>query len=366
MRAKSLILLFVALGCGMIAAVAVSKAVMDDGSGGPAEAMVEIFVAVKDLPHAEKISAENIKLEKWPKTRVPDGALFDLELLENKFTRQQIFAGEPILERKISDSRESFSTSVPSGYRIFDIACNASYIKAGDHVDILGTFRPQGRNVPPESRTVMRNVKVHGINGVSTRDNEQVENSSGPSKGTLFQLLVKESQLEALTLANSMGDLQLNLRPFGEERHEGEDNGQEFLSWINQTQGGKQEKAAEDDTAGFLTQFDSVDSVDSGRTNERREVKPKHRMTILTPTGSKTYEWSDADEIPQEVKEDNSLANEGPNQMLANGYGASYGNVYSGYSGYSPTYPISVGAPPSAAESSDAPLPAEGEDTEIN
>ncbi|MEZ6138302.1 MAG: hypothetical protein R3C53_25750 [Pirellulaceae bacterium] len=49
MRAKSLILLVVALGCGMIAAVAVSKTVMKPDSGPVAEATVEIFVAAKDL-----------------------------------------------------------------------------------------------------------------------------------------------------------------------------------------------------------------------------------------------------------------------------------------------------------------------------
>ena len=110
MRAKSLILLVIALGCGMIAAVAVSKAVMDNGPTETVEATVEIFVAVKDLPHAEKISAETVKLDKWPKSRVPEGALYKLEQVEGKFTKQNIFANEPILDRKLSESRESFST----------------------------------------------------------------------------------------------------------------------------------------------------------------------------------------------------------------------------------------------------------------
>ena len=47
-------------------------------------------------------------------------------------------------------------------------------------------------------------------------------------------MLVKESQLEALTLANSMGELRMNLRPFGEDNVEGADNGESFLSWINE------------------------------------------------------------------------------------------------------------------------------------
>jgi pilus assembly protein CpaB len=329
MRAKTLVLLFVALGCGMIAAVAVSKAVMDKGVTQPAEAMVEIFVAVNDLPHAEKISAEKVKLEKWPKSRLPEGALFNLNQLENKFTKQNIFAGEPILERKISDSRESFSTSVPPGFRIFDIACNASYIKAGDHVDILGTFRPGGRNSIPQSRTVMRNVKVHGINGSTTRDSDESDKSKAVNKATVFQLLVKESQVEALTLANSLGELQLNLRPFGEDRSDREDNGEEFLSWVNEAESaGQQSEPAP--TPGLFSQL---------AMHAPRIETPKQSMVIITPEGARRYEWSNSDELPQQVVENPQKAG---STMPANTYAAPSGNVYSGYGGYSPTYPTSV------------------------
>lgn len=339
MRAKTLILLFVALGCGMIAAVAVSKAVMDKGSGPPAEAMVEIFVAVKDLPHAEKISAEKVKLEKWPKSRLPEGALFSLDQLENKFLKQNIFAGEPILERKISDSRESFSTSVPSGFRIFDIECNASYIKAGDHVDILGTFRPGGRNSIPESRTVMRNVKVHGINGSSTRDSDEEEGKTSPvNKSTVFQLLVKESQLEALTLANSLGELQLNLRPFGEDRNEQEDNGEAFLSWVNEAES-VNEPEPQLPGVGLLTQFAKQVAAPPIQ-------KPKNSLLIMTPEGVKRYEWSTDNELPTEVVDE---PQSGGSALNANGNGSPSSNVYSGYGGYSPTYPTSVN-PSSPAE----------------
>ncbi len=332
MRAKTLVLLFVALGCGMIAAVAVSKAVMDNGSGKPAEAMVEIFVAVKDLPHAEKISAENIKLDKWPKSRLPEGAIFDLAKLENKFTKQNIFAGEPILERKVSDSRESFSTSVPPGYRIFDIACNSGYIKAGDHVDILGTFRPGGRTSPPESRTVMRHVKVHGINGSSTRDAEEDE-SQPVHKVTVFQLLVKESQLEALTLANSLGELQLNLRPFGEDREEQEDTGEEFLSWIESS------NAADPEPEHIVSSI--LPSITLPTMAEEPE---KQSLIIVTPNGATTYEWDDENKFPRAVDPSRDEAKSSP-EATGGQYGPPSGNVYSGYGGYSPTYPTSVSSP---------------------
>ncbi|MEO8271462.1 MAG: Flp pilus assembly protein CpaB, partial [Aureliella sp.] len=233
MRAKSLVLLVIALGCGMIAAVGVSKAIMDKSKDQTEEATVEIFVAVKDLPHAQKISADSVKLEKWPRSRLPEGALVNLNELDGKYTNQQIFAGEPILSRKLADTRESFSTTIPPGYRVFDIPGSAGYIKPGDHVDILGTFNTGGRGSVAETRTVMRNVQVFGINGITKRDSDNANNGG---HGSVFQLLVKESQLEALTLANTMGELRMNLRPFGEDTSEGADNGESFLSWINESE----------------------------------------------------------------------------------------------------------------------------------
>ncbi len=338
MRAKSLILLVVALGCGMIAAVAVSKAVMDDGPTEKVEATVEIFVAVKDLPHAERISAENVKLDKWPKSRVPEGALYNLEQVEGKFTKQNIFANEPILERKLSESRESFSTGVPPGYRIFDIVGNAGYIKPGDHVDILGTFKLGGRNSAPESRTVMRNVKVHGINGITTRDTDQ--DSPARGKGTVFQLLVKESQLEALTLANSLGELQLNLRPFGEDgRTDDTDNGESFLTWVNDSES-VPEKVEEPQPAEPVNQLLTRSMEQLFSRQPEPEIEPKHKMLIITPNGVKTYEWTNDRELPREAVEKPANADQGDRVGAATALKDSSENVYSGYGGYSPTYPI--------------------------
>ena len=329
MRAKSMVLLVVALGCGMIAAVGVSKAMMQQDTGEQKEPMVEIFVAVKDLSHAEKISAENIKLEKWPKSRVPEGALVKLEQVEGMFTKQNIFQNEPILERKIAASRDSFSTGVPPGYRIFDIVGAASYIKPGDHVDILGTFKVGGRNAVPESHTVMRNVKIHGINGNTTRDADEDGKTKKTGRGgTKFQLLVKESQLEALTLAKAMagGELQLHLRPFGED-NELTDNGESFITWLKENQ--EPEEPVEEPQSGLLT-----------NTRIPEPEKKKNTMVIIGSTGIKTYEWTNDDEMPTEVVPETENT-----QTTPVGGTAGNGNVYSGYGGYTPTYPSGATAP---------------------
>ena len=346
MRAKSLVLLVIALGCGMIAAVGVSKAIMDKSPEQTEEATVEIFVAVKDLPHAQKISADSVKLEKWPRSRLPEGALVNLTELEGKYTNQQIFAGEPILGRKLADSRESFSTTIPPGYRVFDIPGSAGYIKPGDHVDILGTFNTGGRGSVAETRTVMRNVQVFGINGITKRDSDNANNGG---QGSVFQLLVKESQLEALTLANTMGELRMNLRPFEEDNIEGADNGESFLSWINESE----EKPAPIKQQQVAAVTNTVNNLFAS--GPPIPEPPKHQMVIITPAGSKTYTWDDDTELPKESSDASQPAY--PNNaggVPSNQFSASIPNVNSGFGGYSPTYPTST--VPAGSASTPAPV----------
>ena len=231
MRAKSLVLLVVALGCGMVAAVAVSKAVMDQGAGEPAETTVEIYVAKKNLEAGWKLTDEHFVLDRWPQSRLPQGAIVKLEQIDGKFSKQNIFAGEPIIVDKLSDSRDSLSNQLPKGYRVFDIASGGiGYIKPGDHVDVIGTFKLEGNGNVAESKTVMKNVKVFAINGVTTRESDGKQTSG---QATL-QLQVKDSQVEALTLANKLGEMRISLRPFGEDSElAGEDeadNGESFVS----------------------------------------------------------------------------------------------------------------------------------------
>jgi pilus assembly protein CpaB len=342
MRAKSLVLLVVALGCGMIAAVAVSKSVMNSDSPTVEQSTVEIFVAVKDLPHAQKISAENVKLEKWPQNRIPEGSVRQLDQVEGKFTNQMIFAGEPILEKKIADSRESFSTNIPPGFRIFDITGNAGYIKPGDHVDIVGTFKPSGRNSVPETRTVMRNVQVFGIDGNTTRDSDSTNEKR---KGSVFQLLVQESQLEALTLANSLGELRLNLRPFGEGAHDSDepDTGETFLSWVKNSQ----EKEAEIE----IPVSTSLPAYTPPAPSE--PVVKKQHMIVITNNGVKRYEWGTDNDFPEEVSDAPSAAETDSQSSSPASPWDSGRNVSSGYGGYSPTYPGSVRPQPESTPVSD-------------
>ena len=101
MQPKSLILLILALGCGVVAAMGITQ-VLANRSSGPSAPTIEtdpVFVALADIEMGELIDAQALKLEEWPKDKVPEGALAKLEDVEGRRPKTHIFAGEPIREQ---------------------------------------------------------------------------------------------------------------------------------------------------------------------------------------------------------------------------------------------------------------------------
>ncbi len=339
MRAKSLILLTVALGCGMVAAVAVSKTLMERDSGKSEETTVEILVATAEIKNASKLTVEKVKLDKWPRSRLPAGAITNIKDIEGKYASQTIFPGEALIAQKLNNSNDSAGTNLPAGFTLFDVPYENNYIKPGDWVDISGTFTtPGNKNKSPDVKTVLRSVQVWGINGNPDRN---AENKG--SKGTLFNLLIKQGQYQALLLASTMGKLDLNIRPLAEDgniKTASEDTGETFLNWA------KEQSLSGTPLEPIEKPVSLTTSAPTLTAAEPSQPKPaKNEIIIMTANGVKRYEYS-GNEFPKEVSttatETKSPTNP-PNPWQSS----------LGYGGYSPTYPTTY-ANASGGPASDA------------
>jgi pilus assembly protein CpaB len=333
MRAKSLILLTVALGCGMVAAVAVSKTLMERTGDGQEEATVEILVATQEIKNASKITVDKVKLDKWPKSRLPEGAITNIKDVEGKFASQNLFVGEPLLTQKLSASNNGLGTTIPAGFTIFDIPYENNYIKPGDWVDISGTFTPAGgKNKTPEVKTVLKGVQVFAINGNPDRN---AENKG--TKGTEFNLLIKQSQYQALLLASSLGKLDMNVRPLDDDGNikEGtEDTGEKFLDWAREQ---AMPAVAVDENSNSVEKPVAIFSPPI-ESKPQPKAEKKKEILILAPNGIKRYEYS-GKELPREVSE--STPETKSAAIPANPWQSS-----SGFGGYSPTYPNTYATAP--------------------
>ncbi len=295
MRAKPVLLLAVALGCGTVAAVAATQVIKDQGKPAPTVQMVEILVAAKDVAVNTKITVDRFQLEKWPLDRMPQGSIKDLKKVEGKFTNQRLYQGEPLLERKVNISNESIAQTIPAGSKVFDLPVDANsggvgYIQPGHRVDIHGFFEKSGRILESKSVLVMENVEVLMVDGVAVREHDE-----GPSKkaGTI-QLLIRSSQYEALNTAKNLGKLTLSLRPPAENdgSEQETDNGEEFLAWVK--------NSVRDEASTVAAPAVAQPAVVA---TPRKET-PRKRMVIFSPSGSETYAWSKDDEIPKKLADD--------------------------------------------------------------
>jgi pilus assembly protein CpaB len=211
MRTKSLVLIIIALGCGLVASIGISE-VLKQKPQGAAETE-PILVAAIDIDIGKKLDAQNVKVEQWPKGKVPEGAVHTLEEVEELFTRSRMYAGEPVLSAKLMDSGQASGAIIPDGYRVVPVRVELDtvigLIQPGDLVDVM-VFLRQGPDVPRTgSYTILRMARVFAVNSQTDRNTEE---KGQEVAAKTVSLLVKPKQAERLTLATELGKIRLALR----------------------------------------------------------------------------------------------------------------------------------------------------------
>jgi pilus assembly protein CpaB len=287
MRAKSLVLLLIALGCGVVASVAVSQVVLDQK--GQSMQTTAVLVASKNISAAAKITTDSVRHEQYPADKVPFGAIVDIGMIQGKFAKQPIYANEPILDVKLANKGKELI--IPDGYRVFDIAVSdqvggSGYIGPGDRVDVFGFFEKGVRISSSKSVKIMEDLEVLMVDGVASID---PESTTAAKRSSTIQLLVKDKQYAVLDTASNLGRLRLALRPpqKGEKTKEQTDEGEKFMAWLKETETGTSTMAP----TGLPIAAPAAPS---------NEVD--HEMIIVTPEGRNMFQWKNGESQPKAVK----------------------------------------------------------------
>lgn len=219
MRPKSLLLLTLALGCGLIASVGINRVI---ASRQAAPAVVgetaQIFVALSEINMNDLIQPEMIKLETWPKDKVPPGAITQLDLIQGRRTRTKFYAGEPILDPKLfaeGEDATGATANIPKGFSVVAVHADAvstggNLVMPGDRVDVLLFVPPQPHMGVHDAmtKTLLQRVKVFSVNETT----ERPEGTGQVISARTIGLLVTPSDAELLTMASELGNLRLSLR----------------------------------------------------------------------------------------------------------------------------------------------------------
>jgi pilus assembly protein CpaB len=308
MRMKSLILIFIALGCGLVASIGISQVMDRGGSGGSLE-MEQILVALADIDINSKLDDKNVKLEDWPKNKVPEGSIRRLDDIKDKFALTRFVKGEPIHVSKITDNPASTANKIPPGYRAMPVKVDEDTvmkaIAPGDRVDVM-VFLKRDLNqgiTETQAHTILKNVRVFAVN---TNTERSTGETGGKGESAMFRtvnLLLKPEHARELAVAARVGKIVLTLRSPDEQDTP---NGEEEMVSVSDILKGKSELAGDPVEPGSTSPYNTdgssqpIGPVNPLPLTHQPDNGPKivWRMVISDPTGPKQFDWTDVNQLP--------------------------------------------------------------------
>ncbi len=215
MRPKSLLLLALALGCGLVASIGISQVMRGNANSQGKIETVPIYVATHNINLGDPIDLKMLSLQEWPKDKVPRGAISTPEELEGRRPRTAIIEGEPILEGKLLTAGQMADPirSIPRDMRLKTIAVDAEKSAAGllgpgDRVDVQLFVRKDQRTgvERAKSKIILQNIRVFAVDQTVQRSPD------GDEERTIAKtvsLLLTLEQASKLSLAEQIGEISL-------------------------------------------------------------------------------------------------------------------------------------------------------------
>ncbi len=131
--------------------------------------MVPVVVAVKDVPPAVALSADQVKVQPWPSESPLPGKFARPEDVEGRVTAVPLSPGEPILESKLapkgvipgltallSPDKRAMTVKVDEASGV------AGFLNPDNRVDVVVTVDKGDFNKNPISKVVLQNLRVLG------------------------------------------------------------------------------------------------------------------------------------------------------------------------------------------------------------
>jgi len=214
MKTKSMVLLAMALGCGLVAMLGVQQILSGEQK---VKDTVPVLVAKQENGAGVKLDPAQVAFEEWPRENVPMGAVTELAQYEERALKVRSYPGDVILLAKLGEKGEyGASTTIPKGMRVATVSVNmtsvnSGMIRPGDRVDVLCTYtykRP-GTAEASRTKTVLEYIEVFAID--RNREGEGNDSNKG-AKAENLSVLVTPEQAHILMLAASKGKLQMSLR----------------------------------------------------------------------------------------------------------------------------------------------------------
>jgi len=208
MKFKSVLLLAVAIGCGLVAMLGVQQVLSKDpvvkDDTGP------VLVAAINISPGTPLSEINVTFKETPKSAIPPGAVTRIEEYEDRALRSSAVTGEFIMLAKLGEKGEyGASSDIPEGMGLATVPVNATkthsgLLQPGDRVDIMVSYK--GRDLKG-TETILEYIEVFATDNMREAGGDGAEVNA---KNVTF--LVTPEHAKILYTAETQGTLALLLR----------------------------------------------------------------------------------------------------------------------------------------------------------
>lgn len=213
MRMKSVMLLAIAAGCGLVAMVLFQQ-VMNRQVAAEVEQKALILVAKTEISPGTKLDENNTEFKEFPTAVLPPNPIMKKEDYAERALKVRAMPGDIVTLDKLSRKGQHGATNdIPAGLVAVTIAVDASQasaglLQAGDRVDVMVSYRNLNQHgLGKEIKTVLEYVEVFAID--KTREASVNNDASAPKTITL---LVTPEKGKLLNLAGEVGKLHLAMR----------------------------------------------------------------------------------------------------------------------------------------------------------
>ena len=302
MKSKSIILLAVSLGFGLVAAFGISQVVGRSGNSqaqAPVQKKTPVLVAKELIEQGKELTEENVEVAEWPEDLAPENAVTSMEELQQMVSRGRIAKNSPILMDALINKQDLKKVDIKPGHIVIALKVDSEdtfggLLEPGNHVNITAVFRGRSNDkIQPFARTFLKNIKVISIDA----DTQISEDLGRSANATVVNLEVTPRQGAMITLVKSTARLKLSL--IGRDDVMRDESSDSDVTWSDVFQD-KEESYADQQMKKAVAQSND----DSPKSDDKsyqfpfsRDMGKQHKMVIMTNSGPQTYKWRDG-EVP--------------------------------------------------------------------
>jgi pilus assembly protein CpaB len=218
MKPKTLILMVVAVTCGLGASYMTSRLLAQRGQ--ETEEKIEVYVATKNLDQGRtiKVPDEDFEKKEFLAGTEPKDAIKSLDQLKGRQLKRSLRKGDWVQPSDLlSESEVGIAYMMAQGYRGIGVRINSASAAGGfaslplSRVDVISTVR-RGSDRESFAQVLLEDVLVLAIDQNLSRDPE-----GRAMPGAVATLALKPEDVLKIELAKEFGPLTLALRKFNDK-----------------------------------------------------------------------------------------------------------------------------------------------------